>query len=92
MKIVTICGSMRFKKEMMEIAYNLETNDGYCVLQCVYGGNCKPSDKNLQNLAQCHFKKIDISDMIYVVNIGGYIGDSTKKEIEYAQLKGKQVV
>lgn len=32
-----------------------------------------------------HFKKIDISDVIYVVNVNGYIGESTKKEIEYAK-------
>ena len=40
-------------------------------------------------LDKIHRKKIDISDAIYVVNIDGYIGDSTKKEIEYAKNKGK---
>lgn len=43
-------------------------------------------------LDKIHRKKIDISDAIYVVNINGYIGESTKKEIEYAKNNGKEVI
>jgi hypothetical protein len=44
-----------------------------------------------QGLDQLHFRKIDLSDGIYVVNVGGYIGSSTKREIAYAEAHGKTV-
>jgi hypothetical protein len=43
-------------------------------------------------LDELHLRKIDMSDFIFVINVGGYIGDSTKKEIEYAERTGKKVV
>ncbi len=91
MKVVTICGSMRYRKEMMDIAFSLEAGQGYCVIQCVYDTH-EPNEAELKNLADCHFKKIDISDAIYVVNINGYIGNSTRNEINYALSKDKEVI
>lgn len=93
MKTYTLCGSMRFEKEMKEIAYFLETQKGYTILQCIYvvGGN-EPTSDELQKLELAHYHKIDISDGIYVLNIGGYIGESVRKEIEYAKLHGKEVI
>ena len=93
MKTYTICGSMRFEKEMQEIAYYLETQKGYSILQCVYvvAGN-EPSKDELKALERAHYQKVDISDGIYVVNIGGYIGESARKEIEYAQLHSKEII
>ena len=91
MTTLTICGSMRFAEEMKEIAYRLETQRGYNVLQCVY---CEgvPVDEELKRLEAAHYRKIDISNGIYVVNIGGYIGESVRKEIEYAEKSGKEVI
>ncbi len=93
MKTYTLCGSMRFEKEMKEIAYYLETQKGYNILQCIYvkGGN-EPKPEELQKLELAHCHKIDISDGIYVLNIGGYIGESVRQEIEYAKLHGKEVI
>lgn len=93
MKTFTICGSMRFEKEMQEIAYYLETQKGYNVLPCIYvvAGN-EPPLEDLKALELAHYQKIDISDGIYVLNIGGYIGESVHKEIAYAQLHGKEIV
>ena len=92
-KVVTICGSMRFAKEMQKIASNLEKKSGWCVIQCVcdIGAN-NTSQKEMDNIVNAHWKKIDISDAIYVVNIGGYIGSSTNNEIKYALSKGKEVI
>lgn len=93
MKTVTICGSMRFQKEMLEIAWYLETEQGFCVLQPVAKvGEEEMTEKMIENIKNAHFKKIDISDAIYVVNIGGYVGSSTKREIEYAKAHGKEVI
>lgn len=92
-KVVTICGSMKFKEEMMRVAEELELKHGYVIIQCVYGvesGNYNKSD--IEKLGRLHFKKIDISDAIYVVNVGRYIGESTKKEIEYAKSLGKEIM
>ena len=93
MKVVTICGSMRFEKEMQKIAWELETTKGYSVIQCVYNVEKDAiSKEQTDKLNAAHFKKIDISDSIYVVNIGGYIGSQVEKEIEYALSEGKEVI
>jgi hypothetical protein len=42
-------------------------------------------------LDDMHKRKIDMSDEIFVINVGGYIGDSTKSEIEYAKKHGKKI-
>lgn len=92
-KVVTICGSMKFKKEMMQIAEELELEKGYAVIQCVYWNNCSNyNELDIERLGKIHYKKIDISDAIYVVNVNGYIGESTKKEIEYAKLHKKEIL
>lgn len=92
-KVITICGSMRYSKEMMKIAEELELKESYAVIQCVYNvDGFKYEGLDASILDKIHRKKIDISDAIYVVNIDGYIGSSTKKEIEYAKLNNKDVI
>lgn len=93
MKTLTICGSMRFENEMRSIAYDLETKRGYNVLQCIYApkGACI-SVEELIRLEKAHYRKIDISDGVYIVNIDGYIGESVKAEIRYAQENGKEIL
>ena len=49
------------------------------------------SNDTKQMLNDLHFAKIDLADEIIVINVGGYIGSSTKKEIEYAKHFGKKV-
>lgn len=90
-KIVTICGSMRFEDKMMEISKELEIKNKYVVIQCIYS-NDKFTEKEQQILSDLHYNKIKISDAIYVVNVNGYIGNSTDKEIEYAKKLGKEVM
>ena len=92
-KVITICGSMRYSKEMMKIAEELELKEGYAVIQCVYnvdGQRYEGVDASI--LDKIHRKKIDISDAIYVVNIDEYIGNSRRNEIEYAKNNGKEVI
>ena len=93
MKTYTICGSMRFEKEMQEIALELETHCNMNILQCVYTVvGAKPTAEELQALELAHYQKIDLSDGIYVLNIDGYVGESVRKEIDYAQRHGKEVI
>lgn len=93
MKTYTICGSMRFQKEMMEIAYALESGKGWNILQPVYfHGAWSPTAQEQERLAKAHFRKIELSDGIYVVNPGGYIGEAVKREIAYAAEHGKEIL
>lgn len=92
MKTLTICGSMRFEKLMQEVAFYLEAEQGYNVLQCVYGDGSSLTKAQFDHLVAAHYKKIDLSDAVYVVNPGGYIGESVKQEIKYAEALGKEIV
>lgn len=92
-KIITICGSMRFSEQMKQIAWNLESDKGYSVIQCVYNENNEPvDDRMVKNMADAHCKKIDICDSVYIVDIDNYIGASVKEEIEYAKQNGKEII
>lgn len=93
MKIITLCGSLKFQKQMMEVAERVAL-EGNCVLTPVYPflKDCKRTEEQLQYLKEAHFKKIEMSDAILVVNVDNYVGDSTKLEIEYAKKLGKEII
>ena len=92
MKVVTLCGSMKFFKQMQEIAMELEVKQGYCVLTPVGEKMVKPSENAIEKLAQAHFKKIDMCDAVYIVNIDGYIGEAVSREICYAKEHNKEII
>ncbi|WP_206154830.1 hypothetical protein [Clostridium muellerianum] len=84
---------MRFSREMIQISEELELKDGYAVIQCVYIVDGKKyGGLDTELLGKIHRRKIDISDAIYVVNVNGYIGNSTRNEIEYARSLGKEIL
>lgn len=91
MKVVTLCGSMRFAKQMQQIAVELETKHGYCVLQPIFDSDVTLNEKDISNLSKAHLKKIDISDIVYIVNIGGYIGNAVAEELQYAKEHNKEI-
>ena len=85
---------MRFQNEQMEAAYKLEVA-GNAVISCVYSvpnSDNSPTEEEIKMFGKMHKAKIDISDAIFVVNVGGYIGNSTKGEIEYAKKAGKEIM
>lgn len=91
--IITLCGSIKFKDEFMKVQEKLIL-DGNIVLTPNFFNNIKKEEIDLETkrmLDEMHKQKIDMSDEIYVINFGGYIGESTKTEIEYAKTKGKKV-
>lgn len=70
------------------------TLDGNIVLTPNFFNNIKKEEideKTKKMLDEMHRQKIDMSDEIYIINFGGYIGESTKAEIEYAKTKGKKL-
>jgi len=101
-KIICLCGSTRFTNEMLIKQWEL-TKQGYVVLSwCAlpdsyFGDSTFPKthigdQEGVKELVdEVHKRKIDLSDEVYVLNIGGYIGDSTRSEINYAKSTGKPV-
>lgn len=95
MKIITVCGSMRFINEMLEITEKMELQ-GNCMLIPIYNPNKKSKDdftiEEALILDKMHKERIKLSDAILVVNVDGYIGKSTQKEIEYATSLNKEII
>ena len=93
MEVITICGSLKFQKEMMIVAEKLSLK-GNCVLTPIYpiSENLEKTKEQLEKLKEAHFKRIELSDAIYVINKDNYIGKSTKLEIDYAQKLGKEII
>ena len=92
MKVVTLCGSMRFQNEMMEIAEKL-AREGECVLTPVYmvTKDCEISEEEVKRLKLEQFKRIELADEVLIVNVDGYVGESRMAEIEFAERNGKRV-
>ncbi len=91
--IITLCGSIKFKTEFMKVQEQL-TLDGNIVFMPNFFNTIKKDEMNIETkrmLDRMHKQKIDMSDEIYVINFGKYIGESTKAEIEYAKTKGKKI-
>ena len=90
MKIITLCGSLKLQKEMMIVAEKMAL-EGDCILTPVYPtiDNLKRSEEQLQKLKEEHFKRIELSDAILVINVNNYIENSTSLEIQYAKDLGK---
>ena len=93
-KVITLCGSTKFKDAFIEAQKKL-TLEGNIVISVglfghfgdeeVWHGNTK------EMLDDMHRAKIDMADEIFVINVDGYIGDSTRSEIDYAISKGKDI-
>lgn len=95
MKIITVCGSMRYIDKMMEISEKIEL-EGNVVLMPIYNPK-KPNkeaytDEEILILDKMHKERIKLSQTILVVNVDGYIGKSTKEEIEYAKSLDKEII
>jgi len=93
MKILTICGSLKYQNEMMRLAEE-KALEGYCVLTPIFPvtNDIVISKAQLASLKNAHLKRIQLSDSILVVNVDNYIGESTKQEIEYAKKLGKEIL
>ncbi len=100
-KVITLCGSTRFKDEFMRVQKEL-TLKGNIVISVGLFGHSGDNEvweqmdegtltKTKEMLDDMHKRKIDMADEIFVINVNGYIGDSTKSEIEYAIKHGKKV-
>ena len=100
-RVITLCGSTRFKDVFMEAQKRL-TLDGNIVISVGLFGHSGDAEvwenmddgtltKTKEMLDDMHKRKIDMADEIFVINVGGYIGASTRSEIDYAHATGKPV-
>ena len=99
--IITLCGSTRFKDDFL-MAQKRLTLEGNIVISVGLFGHSGDKEvwdgmdegtlsKTKEMLDDMHKRKIDMADEIFVINKDGYIGDSTKSEIEYAKEHGKKI-
>jgi hypothetical protein len=99
-EIVCLCGSTRFYDEFQAANYDL-TMLGKIVLSVGFyphaltksghGEGVGHDSSEKVALDELHKRKIDLADRVYILNVNGYIGDSTRSEIEYAVAHGKPV-
>lgn len=92
--VIILCGSTRFKDAFIEAQkrLNLEGNIVISVGLFGHSGDDEAWTEGIKEmLADMHKRKIDMVDEIFVINVGGYIGNSTRSEIEYAKANGKTI-
>ena len=93
--VVTLCGSTRFKDAFLAAQKRL-TLEGHIVISVGLFGHSGDDEVWTEGtkamLDDMHLRKIDMAEAIYVVNPGGYIGESTRREIAYARQQGKQIL
>lgn len=91
--IITICGSTRFKDEIVEAAKNLTMDNHIVLAPCIFhhADDMELTAEQKIRLDNLHKEKINMSDAIFVVNKDGYIGESTYGEIDWAQRMKKEI-
>lgn len=93
-KVVTLCGSTKFKEEYIKAQKNLTLQGNIVISVGLFGhsGDAEVwTEGTKEMLDDMHLRKIDMADEIFVINVGGYIGSSTRREIEYATNQGKKI-
>ena len=92
--VITLCGSTRFKDAFLEAQKRLTLEGNIVISVGLFGHSGDDevwTEGTKEMLDDMHKRKIDMADAIYVINVGGYIGSSTRSEIEYALRTGREV-
>ena len=92
-KVITLCGSTRFKEDFERVNRELTLLGNIVISVGAFGhaGDTFTEEQKVM-LDDIHKRKIDMADAIYVINKDGYIGASTRSEIQYALRTGKQII
>ena len=92
-KVITLCGSTRFKEDFERVNRDLTLLGNIVISVGCFGhaGDTFTEEQKVM-LDDIHKRKIDMADAIYVINKNGYIGSSTRSEIQYALRLGKQII
>ena len=93
-KVITLCGSTKFKEEFLSEQKRLTLEGNIVISVGLFGHSGAPevwTENTKEMLDDMHKRKIDMADEIFVINKNGYIGSSTRSEIEYAISNNKKV-
>ena len=93
-KVITLCGSTRFKDAFIKAQKQLTLEGNIVISVGLFGHSGDEevwAEDTKEMLDDMHKRKIDMADEIFVINVDGYIGSSTRSEIEYAIETGKAV-
>lgn len=92
-KVITLCGSTKFKEDFERVNRELTLMGNIVISVGCFGhaGDTFTEEQKVM-LDDIHKRKIDMADAIYVINKDGYIGSSTRSEIQYALRTGKQII
>lgn len=93
-KVITLCGSTKFKDQFLEVQKKLTLEGNIVISVGLFGhsgDNEVWTEGTKEMLDDMHKRKIDMADEIFVINVNGYIGASTKSEIDYAVASNKVV-
>lgn len=93
-KVITLCGSTKFKDAYIKAHKDLTLKGNIVISVGLFGHSGDDevwTEGTKAMLDDMHKRKIDMADEIFVINVGGYIGESTKSEIEYAKKNGRKV-
>lgn len=94
-KVITLCGSTRFKEQFLEAQKRLTLAGNIVISVGLFGHSGDDevwTEGTKEMLDDMNKRKIDMADSIYVINVDGYIGESTRSEIEYARINGKEIL
>jgi len=94
-KIITLCGSTKFRDEFIDFQKRLTLEGNIVISVGLFGhsGDHEVWTESIKKmLDEMNLRKIDLADEIIVINKGGYIGSSTRNEIEFAKESGKLVL
>ena len=92
--IITLCGSTKFKSVFNRVAQRISLMGHIVLAPTIFShvDNIELTEEKFQTLKKVHLDKIAMSDVIIIINVDGYIGETTREEIEYAEKLNKEII
>jgi hypothetical protein len=84
-RVVTLCGSMRFREELERLEAELTVAGHVVLAPAALDPDTDLTEEQRARLGRIHLQKVAMADEVLVVNVGGYVGESTLREIEHAR-------
>ena len=89
--VITLCGSMRFREEFERLSAQLTLAGNVVLTPVSLESTFHPSAEERERLGRIHLQKVDMADEVFVVNVDGHVGESTRGEIDRARARGLRV-
>ncbi|MDN4171377.1 hypothetical protein QWY28_00310 [Nocardioides sp. SOB77] len=89
--VITLCGSLRFRDAFERLAADLTLAGHEVLVPTLLPAGAEPDAEERARLGEAHLRRIESADEVLVVDVGGYVGDSTRREVEHARSRGIRV-